>query len=261
MRKTLLTGSNKTTLKIVNNKNSKILNTGNIMGLLIAWVIILTWLGHLVWLLVGAQWPAALPWAIVFVMVQTYLYTGLFITAHDAMHGQVSPNHTINKTIGRVATFLFAALSYSRLKEKHWLHHRHPGEAADPDYCTTSQNFFKWWFSFMRNYITWPQIIIMALVFNMLQLWIPSSKLLLFWVLPAFLSTFQLFYFGTYRPHRLPHDESMMPHHARSQKRSHVWAMLSCYFFGYHFEHHESPVTPWWKLYQVRNQFHHPSDK
>jgi beta-carotene ketolase (CrtW type) len=30
--------------------------------------------------------------------------------------------------------------------------------------------------------------------------------------------------------------------------------MLSCYFFGYHYEHHESPQTPWWKLYQIKNR-------
>ena len=30
-------------------------------------------------------------------------------------------------------------------------------------------------------------------------------------------------------------------------------AMVSCYFFGYHFEHHDSPGTPWWKLYAVKN--------
>jgi beta-carotene ketolase (CrtW type) len=28
--------------------------------------------------------------------------------------------------------------------------------------------------------------------------------------------------------------------------------MISCYFFGYHFEHHESPQTPWWRLYQSK---------
>jgi beta-carotene ketolase (CrtW type) len=225
------------------------------MGLLIAWVIILTWLGHLVWLLAFSEWPVTSPWVLLSIAVQTYLYTGLFITAHDAMHGLVSTHRPVNRAIGNVATFLFAALSYTRLKEKHQLHHRYPGGADDPDFYTGSQNFFKWWFSFMRNYITWPQIIILAIVFNVLQIWIPQWKLLLFWILPSILSTFQLFYFGTYRPHRLPHEASMMPHHARSQKRSHWRAMISCYFFGYHFEHHAFPGTPWWKLYQIKNQY------
>jgi beta-carotene ketolase (CrtW type) len=186
--------------------------------------------------------------------IQTYLYTGLFITAHDAMHGLVSPNKVVNKSIGRLATQLFAALSFSRLLEKHQLHHRFPGEAADPDYSVNSQNFWLWWFSFMKNYISWWQIIIMALVFNILHIWVDQLNLILFWILPSILATFQLFYFGTYRPHRLPHTETMLPHNSRSQKGPHVWAMLSCYFFGYHYEHHEWPHIPWWKLYQTKKQ-------
>jgi beta-carotene ketolase (CrtW type) len=29
---------------------------------------------------------------------------------------------------------------------------------------------------------------------------------------------------------------------------------LSCYFFGYHFEHHDSPGTPWWRLWRVKEK-------
>jgi beta-carotene ketolase (CrtW type) len=224
------------------------------MGLLIALTIILFWLGHLVWSLAFAEVSLSSPMLYVHIAVQTYLYTGLFITAHDAMHGQVSPNRKVNKEIGQVATLLFAALSYSRLWEKHLLHHRFSGAVGDPDYCTTSQNFWRWWFSFMKNYISWWQIVILAVVFNILQIWINQWNLILFWILPSVLSTFQLFYFGTFQPHRLPHTEAMMPHNSRTQKGPHWWAMLSCYFFGYHFEHHESPRTPWWKLYQMKGQ-------
>lgn len=224
------------------------------MGLLIAGIIIFTWLAHLVWLLAFAEVSVTSPMMVVHVAVQTYLYTGLFITAHDAMHGLVSPNRTINNGIGHTATLLFAALPYSRLCKKHKLHHRFPGEPGDPDFCTTSQNFWRWWFSFMKNYISWPQIALMAVAFNILLIWINQWNLLILWVLPSILSTFQLFYFGTYRPHRLPHTDTMMPHHARTQQGSNLWAMISCYFFGYHFEHHESPSTPWWKLYQIKKQ-------
>ena len=224
------------------------------MGLLIALSVILLWFAHLIYLLAFAEVSLTSPMMLVHIAIQTYLYTGLFITAHDAMHGQVSPDQTINNGIGRLATWLFAALSYSRLLEKHMLHHRFPGEAADPDYSVHSQNFWHWWFSFMKNYISWWQIAIMAVVFNILQIWVNQWNLVLFWILPSVLATFQLFYFGTYLPHRLPHTESMIPHNARTQKGPHWWAMLSCYFFGYHFEHHESPQTPWWKLYQTKNQ-------
>jgi len=224
------------------------------MGLLIALTVILLWTFHLVYLLIFVDLSSASPIILVHIAIQTYLYTGLFITAHDAMHGLVSPNKVVNKSIGRLATRLFAALSFSRLLEKHQLHHRFPGEAADPDYSVNSQNFWLWWFSFMKNYISWWQIIIMALVFNILHIWADQLNLILFWILPSILATFQLFYFGTYRPHRLPHTETMLPHNSRSQKGPHVWAMLSCYFFGYHYEHHEWPHIPWWKLYQTKKQ-------
>lgn len=224
------------------------------MGLLIALTVILLWAFHLLYLLILVDLSAASPMILVHMAIQTYLYTGLFITAHDAMHGLVSPNKVVNKSIGRLATQLFAALSFSRLLEKHQLHHRFPGEAADPDYSVNSQNFWLWWFSFMKNYISWWQIIIMALVFNILHIWVDQLNLILFWILPSILATFQLFYFGTYRPHRLPHTETMLPHNSRSQKGPHVWAMLSCYFFGYHYEHHEWPHIPWWKLYQTKKQ-------
>jgi len=222
------------------------------MGVLIAFLILSLWASHLAYLLVFVEVSFA-PVMLIHVAIQTYLYTGLFITAHDAMHGLVSSNRTLNTIVGQSATWLFAALSYSRLKQKHQLHHRFPGEDADPDYYTGSQNFWRWWFSFLKNYVSWWQIITMAIIFNVLQIWVNQFRLVLFWIIPSILATFQLFYFGTYRPHRLPHTESMMPHNARSQNGSHLWAMLSCYFFGYHYEHHESPLTPWWKLYQIKN--------
>ena len=242
-------------------RNDKSINLDFLMGLLIALIVIFTWLGHLVWLLGFSEMSLSSPMIVVHIAFQTYLCTGLFITAHDAMHGLVSHNHQVNKAIGHVATLLFAALSYTRLLKKHKLHHRFPGEAGDPDFCTTSQNFWRWWFSFMKNYITWWQIALMAVAYNILHIWFNPLNLILFWILPAILSTLQLFYFGTYLPHRLPHTQTMMPHHARSQKGPHWWAMLSCYFFGYHFEHHQFPHTPWWKLYQVKTSLYEKSMK
>lgn len=75
----------------------------------------------------------------------------------------------------------------------------------------------------------------------------------MFWVVPVFLGTLQLFFFGTYLPHRKPHNENMEPHKARTQRKNHLGAMISCYFFGYHFEHHDTPHQPWWKLYRSKS--------
>ncbi|RZL43682.1 MAG: fatty acid desaturase, partial [Pedobacter sp.] len=27
---------------------------------------------------------------------------------------------------------------------------------------------------------------------------------------------------------------------------------ITCYFFGYHLEHHQKPATPWWQLYKSK---------
>lgn len=222
------------------------------MGIVIACMIIALWAGHLVWSLLFASLHAASPLLYMHIIIQTYLSTGLFITAHDAMHGTVARSRTVNTFIGRICCTLYACLSYRRLLDNHIRHHRAPGTSGDPDYSARSQKFFPWWFTFMRQYATVTQLICMAVIYNILHIWFADLRLWLLWVLPLFASTFQLFYFGTYEPHRLPHTKEMQPHNARTLIQNHAWAMLSCYFFGYHYEHHSSPHTPWWKLYTLK---------
>ena len=223
------------------------------MGVLIALLIILAWGAHLFYLLVYLTVDPASITFWLHLLFQTWLFTGLFITAHDAMHNTVSRHRGLNNTIGFVATQLYAGLWYPQLLKQHRLHHQHPGTGDDPDYHVGNQNFFVWWFSFMKHYLTIGQIVIMAVLFNVGLLFFNELQLIVFWIVPAVLSTFQLFYFGTYRPHRLPHEDDMQPHNARTQKRNHLWALLSCYFFGYHSEHHDSPKTPWWQLYKMKD--------
>lgn len=223
------------------------------MGVFIAIFIIIFWLLHLSFTLFLVDVKPDNPWLYFHVFLQTYLYTGLFITGHDAMHGVVANNRKINNFFGYLVTTLFAFLSFKVLAKKHYLHHRFPATADDPDFYTKSNNFVLWWFSFMKNYTTWWQIVLMAATFNILLIWFTEAQLLVFWVLPAILSTLQLFFFGTYLPHKQPFSPEMQPHNSRSQNKNHVWAMLSCYFFGYHWEHHNSPTTPWWRLYQIKN--------
>lgn len=222
------------------------------MGVLIALGIIIIWLSHLTYILTSVSVNFSSPLFYIHLLLQAYLYTGLFITGHDAMHQTVSKNKKLNRAIGTVATFLYAGLSYKKLITNHFKHHRYPGTEEDPDFNIKSQNFFVWWGSFMFRYATIPQLLVMAIAFNILKIWIPEISLWFFWVIPAFLSSLQLFFFGTYLPHRKPHDHEMEPHKARTQKKNHLWAMISCYFFGYHFEHHDAPHTPWWQLYKTK---------
>lgn len=57
------------------------------------------------------------------ILYQTFLYTGLFITAHDAMHGSVCPTYPrVNNIIGAIAVGLYALFSYRKLLKKHSEH-------------------------------------------------------------------------------------------------------------------------------------------
>lgn len=222
------------------------------MGIFAAVIIIALWASHLIYSLKFIQVNFASPVFYMHVLVQGYLFTGLFITAHDAMHGTVSRNKTINKVTGVLTTFLFAGLSYSKLLKNHKLHHIHSGTEEDPDYSVKNQNFFVWFAKFFMKYVSIYQIIIVGINFNILKYFFPEISVWFYYVVPAFLGTLQLFYFGTYRPHKMPHTEEMMPHKARTLKKDHIWAMVSCYFFGYHSEHHAGPHIPWWQLYKTK---------
>jgi beta-carotene ketolase (CrtW type) len=226
------------------------------MGLFLGLLIVILWGGHLAYSLFLVEVAWSNPWLYLHVILQAYLYTGLFITGHDAMHQTVSRIKWINNAMGSMAVFLFAGMSYKRLIRNHWEHHKYPATDKDPDFYVRSQNFFEWWFMFMVRYTTIWQLVAMAIIFNVLKhlAGVEAPSLVVFWIIPAFLGTFQLFYFGTFVPHRMPHTEAMGKHRARTLKRNHLWAMISCYFFGYHNEHHLYPGTPWWKLYQVKNK-------
>ncbi|MEO3404058.1 fatty acid desaturase [Mucilaginibacter sp. CAU 1740] len=213
-------------------------------GLFVAMLVIGCWATSIVLLM---QWHFSFsnPLVYLMILVQMHLYTGLFITAHDAMHHTVSPVKSVNDFVGYLCTFLYASFWYPQLYTKHHLHHSHVHTADDPDYH--SSGFWRWYVQFIRNYLSVWQIVVMAVLFNILKLWVPQQNLIMFWVLPSLLSTLQLFYFGTYQPHKGEHDNK---HFARSQPRNHLVAFFSCYFFGYHYEHHEAPGVPWWKLWR-----------
>ncbi|MFB6262514.1 MAG: fatty acid desaturase [Bradymonadaceae bacterium] len=85
------------------------------------------------------------------VLVQTFLHTGLFITAHDAMHGNVSARHPrLNDAVGRLATRLYALFPYDRLRDKHLAHHRSPASDADPDFHPgDGPRFWSWYLGFI----------------------------------------------------------------------------------------------------------------
>ena len=198
-------------------------------------------------------------WAAPVVLVLTLLYTGLFITAHDAMHGSLSPGRPrLGHAIGTVCAFAYAFMSYDQLRREHLRHHAYPGQpGADPDFHDGEHpGPLAWFLHFMRSYVSLRQVALLVVVFwsSIFLFQVPVQNVLLFWALPSMASTLQLFFVGTWWPHHDDANNPVGPHHARSLDLP-VWAsFLACYHFGYHLEHHEGPDVPWWNLPVVRRQ-------
>ncbi len=196
---------------------------------------------------VGAEWLLAVPIAV----AQSWLSVGLFIVAHDAMHGSLAPGRPgLNRLVGRAMLTLYAGFSYDRLTRAHWQHHRAPGSAEDPDFCAEHPDrFARWYWAFLTRYFGWPSFLFVSAVTAAWALaGVPIANLLLLYALPAIASSVQLFYFGTFRPHRHDGGEFADDHRARSNGWGTLTSLASCYHFGYHHEHHLSPHVPWWRL-------------
>ena len=230
-----------------------------LFGLLVPALLLIAWTVSLV----GACWldlsHCSLLMILATIVLRTFLHTGLFVTAHDAMHGTVLIDHPrLNHLVGRLCTTLYSFLSYAALQAKHQLHHQHPATELDPDFC--AQGMGRWYLEFMRGYLVgassrqiWTLLLGMAASFISLH-WLGQvsiANLLLFWVLPILLSSIQLFYFGTFLPHHSP--TNLGKHRSRSSNLSTLWSLLTCYHFGYHWEHHEYPYLPWYRLPSVKS--------
>lgn len=227
-------------------------NTSTIRGLVIAFAIIGTWAISLVFLLSLDISNFNIWMLLPIILWQTFLYTGLFITAHDGMHGAIFPqNIKINHFIGSLALNLYGLLSYKSLLRKHWLHHHDPATEVDPDFHDGKhKNLFAWYFHFMKNYWSWRQVITLIVIYHIVHnsLHIPDENLTYFWIIPSIVSSVQLFYFGTFLPHQEPESGYSDPHRAQTISRPVWWSFITCYHFGYHYEHHEYPHLGWWQL-------------
>ena len=218
-------------------------------GTIIGSFIILAWFVSLYYLL---SWELnyANPLVYLAIYLQSHLYTGLFITSHDAMHGSVSNNKKLNNFFGNITSLLFAFNFYNVLLIKHHKHHTFVATDEDPDYHE-SNKFWLWYWNFIKRYITLKQLVLITISLQLLRFIFPLENLILYWILPSIFSTFQLFYFGTYIPHKDGH-KSYNKHKSSTLKKNHLWAFFSCYFFGYHYEHHEAPGIPWWRLWKTK---------
>lgn len=215
------------------------------------------WLAIHLYGIFGWRWSMqGAPLATLLIVAQVWLSTGLFIMAHDCMHGSFAPGRpTLNTAVGMLCLGAYAGLSYRAVAPKHHAHHRAPGTADDPDFNPAGpRRAWPWFVRFFRGYYTHAQILrITAAAAVYMLLGAPLINIVAFWAVPALLALGQLFLFGTYLPHR--HDETPFAdsHHARSNGWSPVASLLTCFHFGaYHHEHHLTPSAPWWSLPRVR---------
>ena len=230
-----------------------------VTGGIVAVAIVLAWAaihlgGIFAFPLDRTTWPAAVP----LVLIQTWLSTGLFITAHDCMHGSFARGRPgINRAVGRTMLLLYAGLDYDRLLPNHVAHHRHVGTADDPDFDTINPTRpAPWLVRFFRNYYTHWQIARIVVVLSVYQMCGASLlNILVFWAVPALMALLQLFYFGTFLPHRHARDAFPDRHNARSSPFGPWLSVLTCFNFGgYHHEHHLHPQVPWWQLPATRRR-------
>ncbi len=223
------------------------------LGLILAAAILAAWLGlHVYGLFVFELTWARVPLALAMAAVQCWLSVGLFIVSHDAMHGSLAPRRPrLNGLIGGGLLFLYAGFAWRRMRAAHFDHHRHPGHEGDPDFDTRNPRaFWPWYATFLQRYFGWRSALYVSTVVTIYWLVakVPMAQIVLLFGLPAIASSIQLFYFGTFRPHRHADEPFVDRHNARSEDFSVFASLASCYHFGYHREHHRHPETPWWAL-------------
>lgn len=229
-----------------------------LVGLGFAGAILLAWCALFVWGVFLHRWgPLDLIRVPLFVFVQAWLGAALFIIAHDAMHGTLAPGRDrLNAVVGQICVGLYAGFSFRKLAAAHHRHHAAPGGADDPDFHADARSFGPWLAAFIRRYFGWPEFLrLTTALLACLMLGAGLANLLAFWAAPAMLSAVQLFYFGTYRPHRHEAAPFADHHRARSLDQPQWLSFATClHFGGFHHEHHLDPSLPWWRLPEGRRR-------
>lgn len=229
------------------------------VGLGFALTVVVAWSGLFAWGVFAHRWaPVDVLRVPAFLAVQAWLGAALFIVAHDAIHGSLAPGRPrVNALVGQVCVALYAGFSFRKLEAAHHRHHAAPGGADDPDFhAGNPRSFAPWLAAFIRRYFGWPEFLRLCAAFILcLLLGASLSNLLVFWAAPAVLSALQLFYFGTFLPHRHGAAPFTDRHRARSLRQP-IWlSFVTClHFGGFHHEHHLNPGLPWWRLPEGRRQ-------
>ena len=227
------------------------------IGLLYAGLIVGAWAMVHVYSVFFHSLSAPLWQTLGLITLQCWLYTGVFIVAHDTMHGSLAPGRPkLNAVIGTVVLFVYAGFNWKQMRAAHHAHHSYSGTAEDPDFnAANPHSFWPWYKKFFLTYFGWKQVaVLVGFTLGYILLGANYANTIVMWAVPAILSSVQLFYFGTYRTHR--HAEGFADHHnARSNDYGWLASLFTCFHFGYHHEHHLYPHEPWWRL-PIRKREH-----
>jgi len=230
-----------------------------VTGLVSAAAIAAGWITVLGYGLFAVDLATASPLLVVgLAALACWLFVGLFIVAHDAMHGSLAPgNPKLNAWIGGAIMLAYAGFSFKAMRSAHFEHHRHAGTAADPDFAAAHpSNPVRWYLAFLKRYFGWRSVVFVGAAVAALHFLagVSVANIVVFYGLPAIASSVQLFYFGTFRPHRHAERDFADRHRARSDNFGTLASLASCYHFGYHLEHHRRPDIPWWGLPRARRE-------
>jgi len=220
-------------------------------GLFLAALVVAGWASIHIYSVFFHSLSAPLWQTIGLIFLQCWLYAGMFIIAHDTMHGSLVPHHPrLNAVIGKTIMFVYAGFDWAYMRKAHHAHHDNPGTSDDPDFnADNATSFWPWYFKFFTQYFGIRQVLILV-GFTLSYVFLFNANYLntiIMWAVPAILSSVQLFYFGTYLTHR--HSGPFPDHHnARTNEFPRWLSLLTCFHFGYHHEHHLYPQEPWWRL-------------
>ena len=225
-----------------------------VIGLTLAALVGGGWLGvhfysMFVFELTWDNWPIALCLA----GLQIWLSVGTFIICHDAMHGTLAPGWPrVNAAVGAPLLMLYAGFKWKRMRDAHFTHHKLSGHKGDPDFDEEHPgDFLAWYWTFFKRYFGWFSLIFVHAVVGvyLFVFEIPFMQIFVLYGAPALLSSLQLFYFGTFRPHHQAPDKPFADkHNARTNDFHPLISLATCFHFGYHLEHHRAPQVPWWAL-------------
>ena len=196
----------------------------------------------------------------VMILVRSYVHTGLFIVAHDAMHNSLIPDkQRLNHLVGKVCLWCYAGLDYDYCRTMHRKHHLSPESENDPDYFPAEkQELTAWFIHFLSKYLNQAQLFRLFILLTVLVTLTPIEQdgrlksIFLFYIVPLIISTAQLFFVGTYLPHRNEQRELGEGPAIKSLNLHPIASILACYHFGYHREHHSNPHVPWFRLPKYR---------